>query len=303
MAKDFYSVLGVAKSADADEIKRAYKKLATKLHPDRNPGKPEIESRFKEVNGAYGVLSDAKKRALYDEFGEEGLREGFDPVKTRAYNQYRQGVGVGGGGGDPFGGAQGVDLGDLFGDMFGRQRAAARGPRKGGDLEGEVTIDFASSLRGTTVEMAKGNETFTVRIPAGAQNGSRIRAAGQGSRGPNGGPPGDLLLLVHVTEHPHFWREGDDLHLDLPVTVGEAFEGAKVRVPTIDGSVTAKLPVHSQSGQQVRLKGKGVARKGRPPGDLYVHLAILIPTDDGSGEAIRALERHYKGDVRAGIAL
>jgi curved DNA-binding protein len=297
MAKDLYSVLGVDKKADADTIKKAYRKLATKLHPDKNPGDKAAEARFKEINHANDVLSNEKKRKLYDEFGEEGLREGFDADQARAYKQWQsqggQGGGFGGGGfpggvriEDIFGG-QGGGIGDMFGDLFHR---GGQGPRRrarqmrGSDLEAEVTIDFASAVTGTTVQLAPRNgtgEPVTVRIPAGAEEGSRVRIAGQGAPAPvPDGQPGDLLLLLHVRPHAFFRREKDDLHLDLPLTVAEAFRGAKVRVPTFDGPVTMKVPPHAQAGQQMRLKGKGVARKGREAGDLYVHFQIVIPQGD-----------------------
>jgi curved DNA-binding protein len=317
MATDLYGVLGVGKTADTEEIKKAYRKLASKLHPDKNPGKPEIEARFKDVNRAYGVLSDPKKRALYDEFGDDGLREGFDAEQARAYKRYREQVGGrgGGGGGIPsdFFGNGGVnvgDFGDLFSDLFGRARAggggAARAPRRGGDLESSITIDFASAVRGATLHLAaRGGaaEPITVRIPPGAEEGSRVRVAGHGAPGSVGGPAGDLLLEIHVTPHPHFWREENDLHVRLPVTPLEAFEGAKVRVPTVDGSVTAKLPPRSQSGTKIRLKGKGVAKKNAAPGDLYVHLQVMIPTSDEAEKAIRELEKHITTDPREGITL
>lgn len=301
MAEDLYAILGVSKNAEPGAIKKAYRKLAAQLHPDKNPGNDKAEARFKKVNQAYDVLGDPKKRKLYDEFGEEGLREGFDPEQTRAYRQWaarqpRDG-GVGGmpgagrqtvdledlfGGGGGGGGASG--FGDLFGDLMGRARRQ-RGPSKGPDLESEITIDFASALRGATLSLhpqGQSVEPVTVRIPPGASDGGRVRIAGQGAPSPNGGPRGDLVLTVHVTPHKHFRREGEDLHLDLPVTIAEAYHGAKVRVPTIDGAVTLKVPERAQSGQVVRLRGKGVVRKGRSPGDLYVHFLIQIPTEGGS---------------------
>lgn len=323
MAEDLYSVLGVGKTADADSIKKAYRKLASQLHPDKNPGNKKAEERFKHVNHAYDVLSDAKKRKLYDEFGEEGLREGFDPERVRAYRDWaarqgaRGGAGAYGGGAgeqvnleDLFGqggGAGAGGFGDLFGDLFSRARRQ-RGPVKGPDLESEITIDFASSLRGTMLELRPqglGGAPVTVRIPAGADEGSRVRIAGQGAPSPSGGPRGDLVLTIHVTPHPYFRREDDDLHLDLPITVAEAFHGAKVKVPTIDGAVSLKVPEKTQSGQTVRLRGKGVARKGRSPGDLYVHFLIQIPTE-GAGELARLVDemaKLQKGDPREHIRL
>jgi curved DNA-binding protein len=292
MADDFYAVLGVPKSADATTIKKAYRKLAGQLHPDKNPGNKASETRFKEVNRAYDVLGDAKKRKLYDEFGAEGLREGFDPERVRAYRDWssrqRRGGASGGEGGaetfdpeDLMGGVGAGGFGDLFGEMIGRARRS-RGPTKGPDLESEITIDLASALRGATLELSpegRATATVSVRIPAGASEGSRVRIPGQGGPSPNGGPRGDLVLTIHVTPHAHFRREGDDLHLDLPVTISEAYYGAKVKVPTVDGSVTLKIPERTQSGHAVRLRGKGVAKKGRPAGDLYVHFLVQIPKD------------------------
>ena len=294
-AEDLYAVLGVPRTAEADALKKAYRKLAGKLHPDKNPGNSSAEARFKQVNHAYDVLGDAKKRKLYDEFGEEGLREGFDAERARAYRGWaaRQPSGASR---DGFSGTQSFDpddlfgtsggggaagFSDLFGDIMGRARRQ-RGPTKGPDLESEITIDFASAVKGATFELRPQGAAatpVTVRIPPGAADGSRIRIPGQGGPSANGGPRGDLVLLVHVTPHPHFRREGDDLHLDLPITLAEAYHGGKVRVPTPEAGVTMKVPKGTQSGQVVRLRGKGVARKGRPAGDLYVHFLIRMPAE------------------------
>ncbi|GAC1352413.1 MAG: J domain-containing protein [Polyangiales bacterium] len=325
MAKDLYSVLGVTRGADPDTIKKAYRKLAAKLHPDKNPGDKATEARFKEINHANDVLSDTKKRGLYDEFGEDGLREGFNAEQARAYKSWqaqggRSASGPGGRGGvrieDLFG-AQGSanGIGDMFGDLFsgagGGRPGSAGGRRRssrGQDVEGEVTIDFASALRGATVQLTRSNTTtpITVRIPAGAEEGSRVRIGGQGEPAPvDAGTPGDLILTIHVQSHPHFRREGDDLHLDLPLTVAEAYHGAKVRVPTVEGSVSMKVPARAQTGQQMRLKGKGVARKGREPGDLYVHFQVHIPTSDDAEvvHAIETIAKHQTEDLRKDITL
>jgi curved DNA-binding protein len=326
MAEDLYAVLGVPRSADADSIKKAYRKLAGQLHPDKNPGNKKAEDRFKRVNHAYDVLSDPTKRRLYDEFGEDGLREGFDPDRMRAYRHWasQQGRGGGGQGGVRYSvGGQAVDLedlfsgannaggaagiGDLFGDLIGRARRG-RGPVKGPDLESEITIDFVSALRGATLELRPQGATsapVTVRIPAGASDGSRVRIAGQGGPSQPGGQPGDLVLTLHVTPHAHFRRENEDLHLDLPLTVAEAYHGAKVKVPTIEGSVTLKVPEGTQSGSVVRLRGKGVARKGRAPGDLFVHFLIRIPSDGGAevAQLIDKLATFQGDDPRKDISL
>jgi curved DNA-binding protein len=316
MAKDLYAVLGVEKTADQDTIKKTFRKVAAKLHPDKNPGDKNAEARFKEVSHAHDVLGDPKKRALYDEFGEEGLREGFDAEQARAYKQWSgNGRGRAGGGfpggvriEDIFGGAGGGGgFGDMFGEMFNRGRPGARQRRtRGADFEAETTIDFASAVRGATLNLNIGGNNVTVRIPPGADEGSRVRIPGQGQAAPvEGGQSGDLLLTLHVRPHPHFRREGDDLHLDLPLTLAEAYHGAKVRVPTIDGGVTMKVPARTQAGQKLRLKGKGVARKGREPGDLYVHFQVRVPTSDNAevAQAIDAIAKHQEEDPRAGIEL
>jgi curved DNA-binding protein len=319
MAEDLYGVLGVSKDADGDAIKKAFRKLAGKLHPDKNPGDKVAEARFKQVNHAYEVLNDAKKRRLYDEFGEDGLREGFDPDRVRAYRDWsnrqgRSGPNPTGFTGQPVdledlfgnsGGGGSAGIGDLFGDLMGRARR--RGPSKGPDLESEVTIDFASAIRGATLELrpqGQAGTPVTVRIPAGADEGSRLRIPEQGAPSPNGGPRGDLVLLVHVSPHEHYRREGDNLHLDLPITIAEAFHGAKVRVPTVDGAVSLKVPAGAQSGQAVRLRGKGVARKGRDAGDLYVHFLVQVPTGGKEvAELVDSLARFQTEDPRAAITL
>ncbi len=301
MPEDLYGVLGVTRAADPEAIKKAYRKLAQKLHPDKNPGNKGAEAKFKAVNHAYEVLSDDKKRKLYDEFGEDGLREGFDADRVRNYQRWggaQAGGGVGRGPRGPwtpgevnavnledlFGGAaqQGGGFGDMFGDVFGARGRRTRGPMKGQDVESEITIDFVSAVRGATLDLAiRGGAPVSVRIPAGAAEGSRVRIAGHGAPSPNGGPPGDLLLLLHVQPHPFFRREGDDLHVDVPLTVVEAYKGAKVKVPTADGAVSVKVPPGTQTGGVLRVRGKGVARKGKPEGDLYVHFAVHLPTKRG----------------------
>jgi curved DNA-binding protein len=296
MAEDFYGVLGVPKSADADAIKKAYRKLARDLHPDKNPGNKESETRFKAVNRAYEALHDPKKRALYDEFGEEALRENFDVEKARAYRSWQSqgGNGARGGGGGFGGGARQVNLEDLFGgaygggnvdgadlgDLFGRGRR--RGPMKGQDYEQEITVDFETAVRGTTLQLRSPdtNDVVTVRIPPGAAEGSRVRIPGKGAPSPNGGPNGDLVLVIHVRPHSLFKREGDDLHIEVPIRVSEAVKGAKVKVPTFDGSISLKVPPGTQNGTILRVRGKGVERKGRPRGDLYVRFMIQIPPKD-----------------------
>lgn len=314
MAADFYKDLGVSRSASADEIKKAYRKLAGQLHPDKNPGDKKAETRFKTVNRAHQVLSDPSKRAIYDEFGEEGLREGFDPHAARAYGRAasaargrpRGGPGgevrfedfFSGGGGEP---SSGGGFGDLFGEMFGARRP--RGPSRGADLQSEVSVDFLSALKGAELKLRlqDGGDEVTVRVPSGAGDGDKVRVAGHGAPGT---PAGDLLITIRVRPHPFFERSGLDLYLDLPITIGEAFSGAKVRVPTLDGPVTLTVPKRAQSGQVARLKGKGVQRQGQT-GDLYVRFLIRLPetTAPEAEKAVDALESQYSGDIRAGLQL
>jgi curved DNA-binding protein len=322
MAEDLYSVLGVAKNADGDVLKKAYRKLAQKLHPDKNPGDKQAEARFKAVNHAYDVLSDPQKRKLYDEFGEDGLREGFNAEQARAYRSWssRQGAGGAPGAGFPggFSGGQvnledlfsgangGAGIGDAFGDFFGRGRR--RGPSKGQDLQSTITIDFASSLHGTTVELRpRGGpgSPVTVRIPPGADDGDRVRIPGQGAPSQTGGQPGDLVLEIHVEEHPFFKRDGLDLHLDLPITLAEAYNGGKINVPTPDGPVKLSVPAGAQSGTVVRLRGKGVSRKAKEPGDLYVRFLIQLPKvhTPEVDELVKRLGALDTTDPRANIRL
>jgi curved DNA-binding protein len=317
MAEDLYGVLGVPKTADQDTIKKSYRKLAKDLHPDKHPGNKKAEERFKHVNHAFDVLSDPKKRGLYDEFGEDGLREGFDADRFRAYKQWSQQQGAGRGGGgvggnvrleDLFGNAQpGAEggFGDFFGDLFGgRPGRRTRGPTPGADLQSSVSIDFASAVRGATLELRPqgAGSPVTVRIPQGAAEGSRVRIAGQGAESQNGGPRGDLLLTIHVEPHRFFRREGDDLHVDLPVSVAEAYRGAKVKVETFAGPVTLKVNPGTQSGDVVRLRGKGVTRKGKT-GDLYVHFMVRIPAAQTPEvkEAVEQLAQAQTEDLRAEI--
>lgn len=309
MARDLYSILGVPKTADEDTIKKAYRKLAVKHHPDKSPGKAS-ESKFKEINQAYDVLGDATKRGLYDEFGEVSLSQGFDPERARAMRDFQARGGGGGGGFGGFpggGGGEGfqVNFEDLFGrggggvggigDIFGGAagaRGGRRAARKGQDIESPLTIDFATAVRGGEMHLQTSDgETLTVRIPPGADEGNRLRVPGQG--GP-GTPRGDLYLVMHVQPHDLFRREGDDLYVDLPLTPREAYRGAKVRVPTPEGEVTLKVPERARSGQLTRLRGKGVTRKGKEPGDLYVKFLVQNPTVDDPevAEAIDTLEKH-----------
>lgn len=315
--RDFYKTLGVSRSASSDEIKKAYRQLAKELHPDRNPDDAEAEERFKEVSSAYAVLSDPEKRKLYDQFGEVGLREGFDP---EAYQAATQGVGGVGGFdfGDIFGGAArgrgntqfDFNLEDLFGARGGRRGAQyVRVPRRGADLESEVTVDFRDAVLGCTKELSlrssEGERTIKVRIPAGVRNQGKIRLRGQGGKGADGGPDGDLLLKVHVRKHPYFSIRGKQLHVTVPVTPLEAYAGAKVSVPTPEGQVQLTVPARSQSGAMLRLRGKGIEQKGKPRGDLIAHLEVVLPTEpsDEVKQALETVQDAFESDPREKLAL
>jgi curved DNA-binding protein len=314
MATDLYKELGVSKGASADEIKKVYKKLASQLHPDKNPGDQKVEARFKAVNRAYQILKDPEKRRLYDEFGEESLREGFNPAAARAYRNAAQAAGArrARGGGVNFedfaGGAGPGGFGDLLGELFGGGRGGG-GRRvavgaKGSDVASEVAVDFVSAIRGAELRLRlqDGGDEVTVRVPPGAGEGDKVRVPGHGAPSPTGGPPGDLVIAVRVNPHPYFERDGLDLYLNLPITVAEAHRGAKVRVPTPDGPVTLSVPKHAQSGQELRLKGKGVKR-AQKQGDLYVRFMVKLPAQDSPeiDAAVDTLESAMSGDVRGGI--
>ena len=321
MSESLYDVLGVKRTATDVEIKQAYRKLAGKLHPDKNPGDRSAEARFKKINQANQILSDKKRRAAYDEFGDQSLSDSFDPERARAYQQWTQRAGGRRSAGntsfesfdveDLFGGRGATNMGDLFSDLFSRggRTRAARGnaAMKGSDIESELAIDFATAVRGSTMSLrldtGQGIEEVQVRIPPGATEGSKLRIKGKGASSPFGGPAGDLVVKIRVQPHAHFRAEGLDLHLDLPVTIAEAYRGAKVRVPTPDGFVSMKVPKGSQGGEAVRLRGKGIRKKGANPGDLYVRFQVRVPTaeDQEVLDAVAVLERYDDEDVREGV--
>jgi len=372
MAQDYYSTLGVSKGASEEEIKKAYRKLARKWHPDINPGNKDAETKFKDISAAYDVLGDKEKRKLYDEFGEEGLRSGFDADKAREYQRW---TGAGeqtyGGGGQPFGRYHSYE--DIFGEAFGGGSPFSQSAR-GRDLEYEMSIDLLSALRGSETEISlqkpvvcslcngsgtdsrsvlkkcptcggsgrmnvargpvqftrvcptcnghgqigkpcpqcggsgqiAGTERIRVTIPMGVKEGSKVRVAGKGEPGLNGGPPGDLYLVVRVVPHPILKREGDDLLMEVPITVAEAMAGGKITVPTVDGAVNLKIPPGSQSGQVMKLKGKGaVNTRTKKHGDLLVKLIVKVPKtkDKETLESVKKMDLLYEEDVRKSIRL
>ena len=316
--RDYYEVLGLQKGASEDEIKKAFRKMAMKYHPDKNPGNKEAEEKFKEVNEAYSVLSDPDKKSKYDRFGHAGV----DPN------------GMGGAGFGGFGGAGGFggfeDIFDMFGGAFGGfgggQQRRSNQPRKGRDLQKAITITFEEAAFGTSkkIELSKyvqcptckgegakpgttkktcpkcggsgkiieepcpdckgqgkvkKNVTISVDIPAGVDNESVIPIRGQGEPGINGGPAGDLYIVLNVKPHKVFKRRGADLYLEMPISFDQAALGAEIVVPTLDGKVSYKVPAGTQPGTTFRLKDKGVKYlKREAKGDLYVKVNIEVPT-------------------------
>jgi molecular chaperone DnaJ len=350
MAKrDFYEVLGVARDASEDDIKKAYRKLAMKFHPDRNPDDKSAEEKFKEAKEAYEILTDASKRAAYDRFGHDGV----DPQR-----------GAGGGGGAGFGNFADA-FGDIFGDIFGGGggRGGNRsGVYRGADLRYDLEITLEQAARGTETRIRipstesctvchgtgakpgtqpktcptcngagqvrvsqgffsiqqtcpachgagkvnsdpctschgagrhKTQKTLSVKIPAGVDEGDRIRLSGEGEPGVNGGPAGDLYVQMKVKEHPVFQRDGNDLHCEMPVSFTTAALGGEIELPTLDGSAQIRIPAETQSGKTFRLRGKGIkGLRASQPGDLYCHVAIETPVNltDRQRELLREFE-------------
>ena len=267
--KDYYATLGVSKDASKDEIKKAYRKLAQKFHPDANKDDKDAEARFKEITEAHSILSNDEKRAEYDQ-----MRSFVDAGGQRFY-----GFGPGRGAGNVR-----INIGDLFGDetaggsvfedLLGGMGFGRRGPARGSDLETEVQLSFDEAVNGTMVTV---NGT-KVKIPAGIGDGGRIRVTGRGAPGEAGAPAGDLYVRVRVAPHPVFRSEGSgNLGIDLPITIAEAALGAKIEVPTLDGTVTVKIPSGTQDGKKLRVRGRGAPRAKGGRGDLHVTVRVEIP--------------------------
>jgi DnaJ-class molecular chaperone len=295
VAETLYDILGVAKDATDDAIRKAYRKLARKHHPDVNPGDAAAEATFKRVASAYEVLSDPKKRAAYDEFGDASLEGGFDAVKAREYSRWQQ---------TRQQRTQDFNEGPVefdFADLFGR----ARGPARGGDMHASMQMDLQQAIAGTEVSLeVPSHGTVRVRIPPGADNGSVIRIPGKGAPGARGGPPGDLVIEIEVKAHPRVRREGLDLHMELPVTLDEAYNGASIEVPTFEGNVVLKIPPRSQNGAKLRLRGKGIGRKDSR-GDFLIALDVRMPDkqDEALVAALRASASAYSTPVREELKL
>ncbi len=327
--KDFYAILGVAHDADAATIKKTYRKLARKLHPDQNAGDGKAEAKFKEIGEAYSVLSDPEQRQQYDQIrtmarggarftaGGSGSAGQFEDIFSGMFNggagggRARYTTGGAGGTGQP-------DLDDLLSGLFSQGAGGAypggsyggfdaygapRGPRKGADVQARTTLSFRDAVAGSTVSLqAADGQRITTRIPAGVRDGQKIRLRGKGSRGDAGSESGDMILTVTVQKHPVFGRDGDHLTVDLPVTFAEAALGATVSVPTLEGApVKVRIAPGTPSGRILRVKGRGV-KKGDASGDLLAKVQVVVPQrlSDAAREALERMREDESGaDPRA----
>lgn len=317
---DPYRTLNLSRSADASQIKSAYRRLAKELHPDRNPGDRRAEQRFREATQAYELLSDPEKRAAFDRGlidgegkprggfgfggfsggGEAGARHGFESIFEKAF---------GGGFTKGFGGGQGGagDMNSAFEDLLRGRSGRPGGTRRslrGSDLRHRLEVDFLAAVRGTRERVTlKNGRELEVDVPAGTAEGQVLRLRGQGHPGPGGGPAGDALIEIAIRPHPHFERKGHDIHFELPVSVAEAVLGAKIKVPTIDGAVRVTIAPGSNSGQSLRLRGKGVPFADGTRGDQYVRLTVMLPgeTDRAAMAALRDLASRHPYDVRGDL--
>ncbi|QDU59750.1 Curved DNA-binding protein [Planctomycetes bacterium Pan216] len=304
MASDYYETLGVERSATEDEIKRAYRKLAREYHPDLHPGDKTAEGKFKKVQEAYDILGDTEKRNQYDRFGSAAFEPGAQQSGPGSWSytwSQREG--------DPS--VQDVDLGD-FSDLFegilgGRGQRGARGPYNvaGDDIETELTIPFDTAVRGGDLDITisgAGQDRLTVTIPPGVTDGSRLRLAGKGGKSPTGqGPPGDLYVLVRVDKHPYYTREGNDLFVEVPISISEAILGGSIDVPTLEGMTTITLPAGTSSGQKLRLRQKGGYTKSGQRGDLYARMKVVVPKniDEESRRLIKEFGERNASNPRA----
>ncbi len=304
MAREYYDILGVAKNASDEEIKKAYRNLARQYHPDRNPGDKQAETRFKEVQEAYDVLSDKAKRAQYDRFGKTGPSAG--PGGGPGGFEFHWG----GGGGDPqqmdpqeaaelfrsfFGGGGGAGpfAGGGAEEIFNRARAGGRRAQRPAEAEAEVTVPFTIAATGGPLGLQVNGKEISVKVPAGIEDGQTLRLQGQGPGG------GDLLLKLHIGPHPYFRREGKNIILEAPLSVSEAVLGAKIDVPTLEGArLSVKVPAGTSSGARLRLRGKGIAG-----GDQFIEIKIVAPAprDARSQEIMEEFARLNPQDPRAGL--
>jgi DnaJ-class molecular chaperone len=336
--RDYYEVLGVERSATEEQLRKAYRGLARKYHPDVNPGDKAAEVKFKELQQAYDVLSDTEKRSLYDRYGEAAFAAGgmgpggFGPraggTEWTAGQAPPGGFSTSfdfseffgpGGAGATMGGSDAEGGGGLFDDLIGRIKGGRAGRRAGAggggsaraarDTEAQLSIPFLTAVRGgtTTIEVPRedgSREVLDVKVPPGTDTGARLRLRGQGAESHHGGPRGDLTIKITVEPHHLFRREGRDLFVDVPLSVGEAVLGSKIDVPTLDGPRTLTIPAGTSSGQKLRLRGQGVPASGdKPGGDLFVVARVMVPKgiDESSRQLIQQFESRNPLRPRDGL--
>ncbi len=318
MAEDYYKTLEVPREASPADIQKAYRRLARKYHPDLHPDDKTAKQKFQEVQSAFDVLNDPKKREMYDRYGssfENAGAAGPQPgaqwrsatagpdVENFDFSQFF---------GDRFGGGgEEGGFASIFGNLGGRGKQARRGRAQktpGADLESELEVPFHSAVLGgqaqVSVQRASGKvDTINIKIPAGIEEGKKIRLRGQGEPSPDGGANGDILITIHVAPHAFFRRRGDDLDVRVPVTLIEAAEGGKVDVPTPKGTVSLRIPPGTSSGTKLRIKGHGVAKAGKTPGDLYAEISIVLPKSLSKVELdqIRAICEEHPVNPRADL--
>ena len=291
--KDFYKVLGVSKDVSDAELKKTYRKLSRKYHPDTNPGDAKAEAKFKEISEAYSVLSDSKERAEYDQMRAMGPGPRFNP--GAGGQQYA--------GGFPGGANMGGGFEDVFANLFGGG-GFNRGPQRGSDLTMSSTLDFIDGVKGTQLKVRLGSGETTIKIPAGVQDGQKIKIAGKGQQSPNGGPAGDLIISVTIKPHPVFTRDGNNLRITVPVTFAEAVLGATIQVPTLGGEpVKLKVAPGTPNGRVLRVKGRGVVTS-KVEGDLLATVEIAVPShvSDKAKTALEAFEELLPDEDQIGRA-
>ena len=314
MAEDYYATLGVGRKASDEDIQKAYRQLARQYHPDLNPDDEKAKQKFQEVQNAFEVLNDPKKREMYDRYGH-------------AYESMSAG-GPGAGGPHPWANSGGagpnvdINLDDLFGgggggfaDLFknlggrGKRTTRRAAPRRGSNINYELTVPFTTAVLGGEAQIAVQRpdgrtETIQVKVPVGIEDGKKIRLRGQGNPSADGGPDGDLMIRVKAAPHPHFRRQGKRLDVRVPITLAEAIAGAKVDVPTPHGMITLTVPPGTSSGAKLRLKGQGVQPATGTPGDLFAELQIVLPKDMGNDdrEQLQVISSKYTENPRADLS-
>lgn len=301
--KDFYATLGVPKNADDATIKKAYRKLARKLHPDTNPGDSKSEAKFKDVGEAYAVLSDAENRKQYDAIRAMGGGARFRPGGSggAGFEDAFSGMFGRGARGGRASGQVPPGFEDILGNLFGGG-GYSMGPQPGGDLAAATEVTFRQAAEGATIRLNMGGRTVNTKLPVGVHDGQKIRLPGKGQASPNGGPPGDLVLTVHVSQHPVFTADGANLRVRVPVTFYEAALGTQLDVPTLDGAtVRVKVPAGTASGTTLRVKGHGLKAKAGT-GDLMATIEVQVPAklSGRAKEALASIEDDFPGrEMRA----